>query len=152
MMCSCVETSMQIWPLSCNGRVESRSNSCDIRISVVRKEKRQIEIRNFNKFDQEEVDSFANNTDWSFIERGEDIDAKVNVLCNYLHQFSNRIFPVKTIVPKNDPVSWMNQEINIKMKERTIFYDWQKMNRNHRSHKMLYASYRKIGNEVKRLI
>ena len=122
------------------------------RISVVRKEKRQIEMRNFNKFDQEEVDSFANNTDWSLIERGEDIDTKVNVLCNYLHQFSNRIFPVKTIVSKNDPVPWMNEEINIKMKERKIFYDWQKMNRNHQSHKILYASYRKIDNEVKRLI
>lgn len=121
-------------------------------LAVNKKKKREITMRNFTKYDEEGVKTFAQNIDWEQIERTESVDDKVRILCDILKKFTDDTFPEKKIISRNNPVPWMNEKIKKMMHERKIFYDWQKMNRKHKSHEIIYASYRKRDNQIKQMI
>lgn len=98
---------------------------------TTKKEVKTFKIRNFNNITESQIEDFASRTDWTLFSYNQNIDYMINQFYSIMNIFLDEICPIKTIISKHKPVSWMTNEIKDLMNQRKKFYDWWKSIRKH---------------------
>lgn len=114
-----------------------------------KKHRKEIQIRQFKKTNDEILIQYCENYDWLSFYESNCVDFKINSLYKFMYNFMNEFFPIVTINTKHTPVPWFNKTIGELMKKRKQAYDLWKLNRKGETSDLLYNDYRKINNMVK---
>lgn len=116
---------------------------------TTKKEIKTYKFRNLNNIEEEKVQNFAESIDWSVFSYETNLDAMIDSFYSIMNRFLDELCPYSVIKSKHEPVPWMNENISSLMSKRKKHYDWWKSNRKDQSSDLIYASFRKLDNEVK---
>lgn len=118
------------------------------KIKIERHPSRTISVRDFRSFS---VDNFRNELssyDWNSLLLAQDVNAKIDILNNFLLRCYNSHASYKSNKPKHLPAPWLTNDIKSKMRER------DRAKRRWRRWKCTadYTAYRVLRNRVQDLI
>lgn len=122
------------------------------KVNIEKRKSREYVFRNFRKYDDDAVESFAQSINWNQIIDLQSVDSKIDALYEIMYHFIDKIFPEKRIISRYNPVKWMTAEIKQSMDERKVLYDLKKINRTHHSYKILCSTYKTKDGMVRKMI
>lgn len=146
------EKGVTLWTLSSIGDLQSPGAIHHIQYTSKSKKNEIYKLRSYKNAGSDVFRDHIKNINWNVIYEDNDVNQKMNKLYTILNETLGEFFPIKTIRTKHKPNPWFTSEIDELMKQRKMYYDWWKINRNHQSGKVMYDAYKRINNKIKNVV